>query len=468
MKVEISNEIVIFEPTIEVINWVNNNLILDNLEYRTMKYLGKEDLIKWKKIPEKICLFYERFSSLILPFGCLRAIWPMIKDCDIHTTFNNAGDISIKNDSPTYELYDYQEEAVREMVKAKSGVLVSPAGSGKTTCGIEIIRRIGKKALWLCHTSDLLRQARDDMLAMYPNVKIGLTTEGKLEIGDDVTISTIQTLEKLDPDLYKNSFDVIIVDESAHVASSPTKMKMFGKILSKIPARYKYGLTATPKRSDGLIKSMYCYLGANLDGVMAPTFKVEKERVKTIPSFHKKIELNSGYDEEKIFELYDESGMLVYNNLITSLSENNERNDKIIENVIECNKYGRKQVVLTLRVSHCEELLRKLKEKGINAELITGKSNAKQREKVLKQQVKWDVIVSTYSLLKEGVSIKELDTLHMATPIKDKAMVVQCAGRIERYLPNKKQPIVFDYVDMDIPYCQKRYTDRRRALKSRF
>ena len=68
--------------------------------------------------------------------------------------------------------------------------------------GIEIIRRIGKKTLWLCHTGDLLRQAKKDMEKQYPNIKIGLTTAGKLEIGEDVTISTVQTMDKIDPSLY--------------------------------------------------------------------------------------------------------------------------------------------------------------------------------------------------------------------------------------------------------------------------
>ena len=77
-------------------------------------------------------------------------------------------------------------------------------------------------------------------------------------------------------------------------------------------------------------------------------------------------------------------------------------------------------------------------------------------------------MVATYSLLKEGVSIKALDTLHLVTPIREKAMIVQSVGRIDRYMDNKKQPIVYDYVDIDIPYCVRAYDERRRALKSRF
>lgn len=469
MKVTISNNIIIEDPNTEVYMWAVDNLTVRNPVYQQLKIAGKEDTIRRKRVPEFLALYSMVYNLLIIPFGTLRTVWPMIKDCDVKLKFNSAANISVRNDKPVFNLYDYQEKAVDFMIKQKGGVLQAPCGSGKTIMGIEMIRRIGKRALWLCHTGDLLRQAKSDMLELYPNMKIGMTTEGKLEIGEDVTISTIQTLEKIDPQLYINQFDVVICDECSHVAGAPTQMKMFQKVISQIPARYKYGLTATPARSDKMTKAMYAYIGCNKDGDFEPTYKISKNDVNTIPSTHKRIDMYSGYDGRKILEIVDTSGMMEYSRLITSLSENKERTMKIIDQVVECNKEGRKQVVLSLRVDHCKEIAKELENRGVKVELVTGKTTSdKKREAVLKQKVDWDVIVSTYSLLKEGVSIKELDTLHLATPIKDKGMIVQCAGRIERYLPNKKEPIVYDYVDIDIPYCEKRYVDRRRALKNRF
>lgn len=468
MNTIITNNIIIENPTQYIIDWCKNNLILDNPEYKQMKRMGKDNLIKWKKIPEKLELFSKVWGKIELPFGCLYALWDEIKKYPYTLKFNSNEDISIKNDSPTYELFDYQEEAVQAILKAKGGILVSPCGSGKTVCGIEIIRRIGKKTLWLCHTGDLLTQTKKAMLEQYPNIKIGLTTQGKLEIGEDVTISTVQTLVNIDPDLYKDKFDVIIVDECAHCAGSVTKLNMFSKILSKVAARYKFGLTATPSRSDGLIKSMYVYLGCNIDGEMKETFKVDKNQVKTIPAIHQKFSLNNGYDDFKLYEICDSSGMTDYNKLINSLSENTERTMKIIDNIVKCYKEGRKQVVLTLRTKHCEEITQILQDMGIKVCYIASKLSAKKRDEIISQKVEWDIIVATYSLLKEGVNIKELDTLHLATPSKDKALVVQCAGRIERYIENKKQPIVYDYVDEDIPYCVRAYAKRKGYLKRRF
>lgn len=464
----ISNNIIITEPTREVADWCVKNLVVPNPVYRQLKLLGKEDTIRYKHIPEELNLFSYKRDKLVVPFGCLYALWDKLKESPCELDLNKTGDLSFKNEEPTFPLYDYQEEAVQEMIKAKGGVLVSSCGSGKSIAGIEIFKRIGKKTLWLCHTSDLLRQIKDDILQQYLTAKIGLTTNGKLDIGEDITISTVQTMVNVDPELYRNEFDTVVVDECAHVVGSPTQMKMFSTVLSNIKARYKYGLTATPARSDGLIKAMYAYIGVSKRGLFEPTFKVDDSKVKKIVAEHQKVELHTGYNDYRLLELYDTSGMIVYNKLIDSLSLNRERNELILQNICENSLLGRKQVVLTLRIEHCEYLTEELKKRGIKAVLCVGKTKAKDREKILKQEVQWDVLVATYSLLKEGVNVKELDTLHLTTPIKDKGMVVQCAGRIERFVENKKQPIIYDYVDMDIPYCIKSYSQRKSALRRRF
>lgn len=473
MKSYIGANIVVEDPSQEILDWCETELVLSNPLYLQMKRLGKDELIRRRHIPEKTKLYAKKRNSIQFPFGCLNAVWRFVSKYPYETEFNNAGKLSIANDTTKIEFFDYQEEAINEMVKAKGGVLVSQCGSGKTYMGIEIIKRIGKKALWLCGTGDLLRQAKTDMLDIYPNLKIGLTTEGELEIGEDITISTVQTLSKVNPMLYKDEFDTIICDECSHVASDYKTMAMYTRVLSEIPARYKYGLTATPTRADGLIKSMYAFLGTHLNGIWGygifePTFTVNRSKVRTMRAVHEKVEIRTYYENMEEQDIYDTSGMIDYNALISSLTANKERNEQIVKNIVKCSQNGRKQVILSLRVEHCETLIEMLREKGVNAFLCVGKTKAKDREDILKQRIKWDVLVSTYALLKEGVSVKELDTLHLTTPIKEDGMVVQAVGRIERELEGKKQPIVYDYVDMDIPYCEKAYIKRRRALKRRF
>lgn len=467
MKVKISKNIQIWEPNNEILRWIGNNMVLNNPVYTQLKLLGKDDVIRRNHVPEKLNLYADKRGVLTLPFGTLYGIWNFIKNEDVETDFNENGDISIKNDQPTLDMFDYQEPAVQKMIKAKGGILQAPCSSGKTICGIEIIRRIGKKALWICHTSDLLNQAKDDILMQYPKAKIGLTTNGKIQIGDDITISTVQTLDKIDRELYEDMFDVVIIDECHHCVSTPTQMKMFGRVISNIKARYKFGLTATTKRGDGMTNSMYAYIGMSPNGNFEPTYEIPKSEIKKIPAIHEKFDLNSGYDGEKMSILYDSSGMMDFNKLIETLTNDEKRTDKILENVKQCDTEGRKQVILSHRVEHCIKMVEKLNNMGIKAILCTGKVSNKKRKEILNQEIDWSVLVATYSLLKEGISIKELDTLHMVTPFRDEGMAIQCVGRIERFLENKKQPIAFDYVDADIPYCVKRFADRKRALRKR-
>lgn len=472
MRALLSNEIRIENPTQEIKSWCQRFLIFRNPEYDQLKRLGKDDAIRYKHIPETIQLYYTDGNVLVVPFGCKNALLPMFEreGCTIYQKFNNNAEISFKDAKAQGidEFFDYQEDAINAAMVAKDGVIVAGCGAGKTYLGMELIRRIGKKALWLCHTGDLLRQAKDDLLKLYPMAKIGLTTEGKLEIGEDITISTVQTLCKIDSSLYKDKFDVIICDEAAHVCGTPTRLKMFTTVLSKIPARYKFGLTATPTRADGLINAMYAYIGMNPNGTFTPTYKVDRARINTIESQQIRMELKYNISLRDKMQIYDSAGMTDYNKLITFLCNKRERDEAIVENVVKCAQEGRKQIVLSLRVDHCKTLVKMLQDRGVNALLCVGEVTGKKREAILKQKVDWDVIVATYSLLKEGVSIKELDTMHFCCPVKEKGLVVQCAGRIERYLEDKKQPLIYDYVDVDIPYCERAYKNRKSALKRRF
>lgn len=447
-----------------LIAWCEENLVVTNPMYEQLMRLGKEDTIRFKHVPEKLYLYVQKGNSIIVPFGCLYGIWKFIKDWKIETNFNVSGPLGIQNCELPIELYDYQKKAVESIVRARGGVLVAPCGAGKTIMGIEAIHRINKKFLWLTHTKDLLNQALEDMKFLFPNIDVGLITEGKIDIGRDGAIATIQTLVNIDPDLYADQFEIVVCDECHHVCGSPTISKMFSKVISKIPARYKFGLTATPERSDTLIKTMYTLIGMAPSGEFKPTYAIDRKEINTIEAEHLKfdVDLNYGYG------ILNSDGTLDYNTLIDFLTDHEERNNIILDNVEKMSLENRKQVVLCHRVRHVEELYNKLAERGHRVKMVVGKVSNKKRKEILEKCDNWDIMVATYSLLKEGISIKELDTLHLCTPQKNKSMIVQCAGRIERYLENKNQPLIFDYVDINVPYCLGAYRKRKSSLKNRF
>ena len=83
MEVIISNNIEITNPNEEIIAWSKSNLTLSNPEYAKKLRMGF-----WLgNTPKTLNLYEVRGDKLVLPFGVLREILPMIRDSDVKTDF---------------------------------------------------------------------------------------------------------------------------------------------------------------------------------------------------------------------------------------------------------------------------------------------------------------------------------------------------------------------------------------------
>lgn len=240
-----------------------------------------------------------------------------------------------------------------------------------------------------------------------------------------------------------------LVHNCHHCSGTPTMVKQFYEVVGNCKARYKYGLSATLTRADGLVPTIYALLGDI-------AYKVPESVVgdKIIHAEHVREDINIKYD---IRDYCDTDGMLDYTRLITMLSEDIERSKAIAVNIVR--NVGRKQLVLCHRVQMCKDMVKILEAEGIKADLVVGS--------VKNRQYGGEVIVATYALAKEGLDIPELEILHLATPQKNESTTKQAVGRIERNIKGKKTPICFDYVDTDIPYCVSAYKRRKNILKKR-
>lgn len=439
MRITISNNIKIEYPSSDIMKYCADNLTLPNPKYMQMERLG----LNVKYVPKTFNIYHKNYNTYILPFGTLANIYPFIKGSDIETHFSeNKAHLMSGN----IKLYDYQQRALNSLLKGKNGVLKAPCGSGKTNIGLQLIKELGLKALWLTHTKDLLNQSKA-RCESYFNGDFGTITDGKINIGRDITFATVQTLSKIDPQYYKDEFNAVVVDECHKVVNSPKQMMMFYTVVDNLNCRYKYGLSATTKRDDGLEKCMFACLGRQLHEI------TEKEiGDKIIKAIHMRENVDIEYS---IFDYVKEDGTIDYNAIIDLLSNNKERNEQIVEKVLE--HPNKRQLILVHRVAHADILNDMLKEKGIDSVSITGK--VKDRDFTHK------VIVATYNLAKEGLDIPELEVLHLATPQKNYIVTKQCAGRVERNIKGKQQPIIYDYVDVNIPYCLGCFNRRKKILK---
>ena len=453
MTVTISNNIRIKNPSAEIISWCQAHLKLNNPEYakkvRMGFYLGST--------PKFLYLYEVHGDEIILPYGTLKQIKPLIQNAIVKSDFKPYESINYGQAIP---LYPYQEEAVQAVKKAHYGILQSKAGSGKTQMGIALIKEFSRRALWLCHTLDLVNQSKERAERYMDSSLIGKITEGKVDIGKGVTFATIQTMCKLDLSQYKDMWDVIIVDECHRVAGTPTQMSMFAKVLNSLSARHKFGLSATVHRSDGMIEATFALLGDVAYTVPdeAIADKVMQVGIAPIATSIKIVR-----------ECLNTDGTLNYAKLINYLCDSDMRNYVILERIVA--ESDKSCLILSDRLEHLETLMGSLPSQMIDkAAMISGKMTSKkgkaEREQALEDMRtgKKKYLFATYSLAKEGLDIPCLERLFMATPQKDYAVITQSIGRIARTYEGKADPICYDFVD-DIGYLVKSYKKRCATYK---
>lgn len=440
MVLTVKNNIIIEQPSSTVLDYCDTHLTIDNPTYLIAQKLGKF----CNNIPKRTKLYTVRNGAVIVPFGCLKAIWQICKGATLKTEFHAWHNVYYNK----VELYDYQQHAVNEMLFAKNGILQAPCGAGKTRMGIAIISALKGRALWITHTHQLLNQSLDSAKEVLGKDDFGTITEGKVNIGGSITFATVQTLANTDLNSLKDEFDVIIVDECHRCVGTPAHAKMFYKVVNNLNARYKYGLTATPKRSDNLECTMFALLGDIIH-------KIDKKCVgeKIIGARYQNIDVDIVYNAN---DYLDYDGTFMYANLINTLAESSERNEIILNNII-ANK-DRTQIVLCPRREQAKWFYEKLKDYGALLVLGGGKKDFSEFKK-------HKIIIATEQIAKEGLDYQELDTLHLITPMKNKGMIEQCVGRIQRNIADKQIPIVYDYVDINIPYCVNASKIKRRICK---
>ena len=330
----------------------------------------------------------------------------------------------------------------------------------KDSDGIALAARIGRKTLWLTHTADLLNQSYDRARQYYPEETLGKITGGRVQIGSHMTFATVQTLSKLDLEKYKYEWDVIIVDECHRVSGTPSGMKMFYRVMSRLAARYKYGLSATVHRSDGLIKSTFAILGDI-------QYKVPDEAVAEKTMRVEILRRDTGIMTSR--SCLDTDGTMVYSKLMEYLTGNVVRCKIILEDLIKNQNHS--NLILSDRLDHLHLLQNMLPEElKKDSAMIDGRMTSKKAKADRIQALedmkagKKHFLFASFSLAKEGLDIPRLDRLYLATPKKDYAVVTQSIGRIARTSEGKEQPVCYDYVDQ-IGFCENQWKRRKTSYR---
>ena len=460
MVTYIGSTICVVEPSEQLIQWCKDNLTLDNPDYFKKMRMGF-----WVgKTPETINLWRlgrtvpSHLPMLEMPFGVFRDVKAMLSD--ISVTFWKPKPVDYGEPIP---LYDYQQEAVDKVYRARYGILQAPAGCGKTQMGLALIQQYGCKALWLTHTKDLLNQSKERAEKYMDKALMGTITEGKVNIGEGITFATVQTMSKLDLREYRNEWGVIICDECHRVCCSANGVAMFEKVLNSLACGHKYGLSATVHRADGLIQATFAMIGRIIHTVPESAVEALVEPVSV-----EVVQTDAQFPEEAM----KDDGTLVWARMINGLCADKGRCACIADKIIENRAYS--CLILSDRLSHLETLMGMLPEDmRRDAVMISGNMTTKkgkaEREAAIEQMRTGEkkYLFSSFNLSREGLDIPRLERLLLATPQKDEAVIIQALGRIARKYEGKAKPVCIDFVDKDIGVMVGMYKKRARIYKEK-
>ena len=238
-------------------------------------------------------------------------------------------------------------------------------------------------------------------------------------------------------------FGTLVADET-HRYAAP----MWQEAISNFGAAYRIGLTATPQRKDGLHDVFFSHIGPIVYWM---------EGHKRVPLIWR-IGTDTRFSRRS-YSLYN--GEVNTSKLVTMVSKVETRTDQIVSFAIRALKMGRKVLILSERVAHTKEMNELLKTKlsdDLESALYIGGMKQKDRDAASEA----DVICGTYAMAQEGLDIPRLDTLILATP---KTSITQSVGRILRDAPDKKDPVVVDFVDSEIPVLRSYWGARLKTYK---
>lgn len=424
---------------------LQSRLTIDNPKYHAAKKYGR-----WvgKNFQQQLFFYEMAEGGIVFPRGFAAQVIALCK--------KNLGRGPIIEDQrrrlPEVDfrflgrLRQYQKDAVADILRRQFGVLVAGTGSGKTVMALDVITQRRQPALIIVHTRELMYQW-EERISQFLGIQAGLIGDSKFAVRP-LTIAIVNTVRRRLDELIPR-FGHLIVDECHRVPAT-----LFTEVVKRFDSCFMLGLSATAyRREDGLTRLIYLYMGDRVHQV--DPHKLRESGAVLKPQF-----IQKPTEFKYVFRGN-------YQALMNSLTRNVVRNQQIAADIHkEAATSEGTILVVSDRVAHCRQLAELLKEKGLEASVLTGKQPARERSAIVESvhQGRVKVLISTLQLVGEGFDAANLATLFLTTPIKFSGRLRQVTGRILRPASGK-QPKVIDYVDERVGVLKNSAAMRLRAYE---
>jgi superfamily II DNA or RNA helicase len=352
------------------------------------------------------------------------------------------------------DLREYQINIVDKYINfvkdSGGGLLDVDPGKGKTVMGLYIIAKLKKKTLVIVHKSFLLNQWIERIQQFLPTARVGKIQGQIIDIENkDIVIGMLQSLSQKEyPENLFDSFGLTIYDETHHLGA-----EVFSRCMMKTITNYTLGLSGTMQRKDGLTKVFKMFLGDIIHKEKTDT----TEHKVIVKAIHYKV------DDEDFNEInYDYRGNPLYSTMISKLCSYNHRSEFILK-VLETElRNNNEQQIMIL--AHNKSLITYLHQAIEHRNIATvGYYIGGMKEADLKISEGKKVIIATYAMASEGLDIKTLTTLIMASPKTD---VCQSIGRILR--TKHTSPLVVDIIDKHDIFENQWHKRRQYYMKQKY
>lgn len=364
-----------------------------------------------------------------------------------------------------------QDVAANRLLSYDNGILSAATAFGKTVVCSYLIAERKVSTLILVQSKDLLEQWVDslnkflDIDEELPKYKtktgrektrdsvIGILHGSKNSMTGIIDVAMIGSLySKGRFNEYINSYGMVIMDECHHAASATAV-----EVLQKINARYVYGVSATPQRSDNLEKIIFMLLGDVRHKFTARERAIEQGIGHYVyPRYTNVVDVgDSRRNINKAYEL---------------IKSNELRNGLLIDDIKGCVTEKRTPVVLTKYKEHAKLLYDNLQNAADCVYLLYGDNTDKENSEIKKRLHstpgnKSLILIATGQKIGEGFDYPRLDTLMLAAPVATPGILEQYVGRLNRDYEGKDDVIVYDYVDSHVRYFDNMYSKRLKTYR---
>jgi len=400
-------------------------------------------------------------KHLGLPRGCLDELLGLFQSLRVEVKITDERFGGVPVDLEFHgTLRAQQKRAVDALLQHETGVLSASTAFGKTVVAAYLIAQRKVNTLVVVHRRQLLDQwvkALSEFCGIAPE-EIGQIGGGKRNPTGKIDVAMIQSLyRKGVVDDIVGEYGHLIVDECHHISAVS-----FEQVVRQSKAKHITGLSATVVRKDGHHPIIFMQCGP-------VRYRVDARRqAERRPFDHKVIVRPTRFRLPS--HLQDVASYSIQE-IYSLLTQDEERNALIVQDVIAAAKTDRFPVLLTERREHVEMLSNLLAPHIQNVIVMRGGMGKRQRQQLAEQIASLPtnqsrVIVATGRYLGEGFDHDQLDTLFLGLPISWRGTLTQYAGRLHRLNEAKNEVIIYDYVDFGVPVLAKMYARRRTGYRA--